>query len=135
MGLDNGIEVRRTPATNQIEELKVFNRSWDKELRYDFKVTYWRKCWNVRNDILLILAKRWVEECEFTLTPDDVDSIIKLLQSYNAENWEESGGSIWAWDDGEWSYSEKIQQDIKNLQLLRKLMDKYDMEVYFYDSY
>lgn len=135
MGLDNGIQVRRTHATNKIEELKVFNQSYDKELKYDFEVVYYRKCWNVRNDILYIIGKRWTDEWEFPLTVENIDQIIALLQSYNAENWEESGGSIWEWDDGEWSYSEKIQRDIEKLQLLRKLMDKYDMEVYFYDSY
>ena len=135
MGLDNGIEIRRTPATNKIEELKVFNRSWDKELEYDFEITYWRKCWNIRNDILYIIGERWNYGLEFNLTPIDIDHIIELLKSYNEENWEESGGSIWMWNDGEWSYSEKIKQDIENLKLLRKLMDKYDMEVYFYDSY
>ena len=135
MGLDNGIQVRRTPATNKIEELKVFNDSWDKEFKYDFEVTYWRKCWNIRNDILCILAKRFSDEYEVTLSTDDIDSIIELLQSYNAENWEESGSSIWEWDDVEWPYSEKIKQDIENLKLLRSLMNKYDLEVYFYDSY
>lgn len=135
MGLDNGIQIRRTPVTNNIEELKVFNQSYDKELKYDFEVTYWRKCWNVRNDILCILRKRWCDGYEFALTTDDIDSIIELLQSYNAENWEESGSSIWEWDDVEWPYSEKIKQDIENLKLLRSLMNKYDLEVYFYDSY
>lgn len=135
MGLDNGIQVRRTPDTNKIEELKVFNQSYDEELKYDFEVVYYRKCWNVRNDILYIIGKRWSDEYEFALTVENIDQIIELLQSYNAENWDESGGSIWEWDDKEWPYSEKIKRDIENLRLLRKLMDKYDLEVYFYDSY
>lgn len=135
MGLDNGICVKRTPFTNQIEELKVFNYNWDKELKYDPEIVYYRKCWNVRNDILYIIGQRWTDEYEVSLTPVDIDNIIELLQSYNKDNWQESGGSIWEWDDGEWSYSKKIKQDIEKLRLLRKLMDKYNLEVYFYDSY
>jgi hypothetical protein len=128
--------VRRTPETNKIAELKVFNEDYDKELKYDFSVTYWRKCWGLRNDILSLIGKRWSpeEEYEFKLTKNDVDNIIELLGSYNEETWEDS---IWEWtseEDG-WSYSEYIQQNIKDLQLLRDLMDKYELEVYFYDSY
>jgi hypothetical protein len=69
------------------------------------------------------------------LTTEDIDNIIKGLQSFNSENWQEGRGSIWDWDDEEFPYSEKIKRDIENLQILRQLMDKYDLEVYFYDSY
>lgn len=61
--------------------------------------------------------------------------MIKLLQSYNSKNFENNGTCIWAWDDEDWPYSEKIQRDIENLKILRELMDKYELEVYFYDSY
>ena len=136
MGLDNGICVRRTPDTNKIEELKVFNDDWDKELKYDFEITYWRKCWGLRSDILFLIGKRWSreEQYEFNLTKDDIDIIIKRLESYDDETWEDS---IWEWTAEEegWSYSEHIKQDIDNLKILRKLMDKYELEVYFYDSY
>lgn len=136
MGLDNGISIRRTRETNQIEELKVFNLDWDKELRYDFEVTYWRKCWGLRNNILFLIGKRWApeEEYEFKLAKDDIDNIIKLLSSYDEETWDDS---IWEWTSEEegWSYSEYIKQNIEDLKLLRQLMDKYELEVYFYDSY
>lgn len=115
MGLDNSIEVRRTPETNKIEELKVFNKDWDKELRWDFEICYWRKCWGLRGDILDILGKGWDDEYKFTLTKEHVESIIELLGSYDAETWI---NSIWAWD-GEWAYSEYVKQNIKDLKFLR----------------
>lgn len=68
------------------------------------------------------------------MTKQDVETMIELLQSYNAENFEDNGTCIWGWDDEEWPYSEKIQKDIENLKILRALMDKYELEVYFYDS-
>ena len=69
------------------------------------------------------------------LTTYDIDNIIKGLQAFNSDNWQDNGGSIWDWDDEEYPYSEHIKRDIENLQTLRKLMDKYDPEVYFYDSH
>ena len=135
MGLDNGINIKRTPETNQIEELKVFNQDWDKNQKYNFEVCYWRKCWNIRNDIFCLGIG--YDESYHTLTKEDIDNIIKLLQSYNEDNWTENGSCIWEWtsDEEGWSYSEHIKNDIESLQLLRQLMDKYELEVYFYDSY
>ena len=69
------------------------------------------------------------------LTTTDIEKIIHGLQSFNSANWQENGGSIWDWDDEEYPYSEKIQRDIENLKNLQTLMEKYDLEVYFYDSY
>ena len=132
IGLDNGVEVKRNEHTNNIPELKRFEYSWDKEYEYDFSICYWRKCWGLRNDVLWLLRKRWDEECRVDLTQENIDQIIELLKSYNSENWEDS---IWEWDDEEYPYSEKIKRDIENLKELRELMDKYDLEVYFYDSY
>ena len=86
----------------------------------------------MRNDILFLIEKRWAsEEYQFNLTKDDVDDIIELLGTYNADNWEDS---IWEWD-GDDNYSEYVKQNIENLKILRELMDKYELEVYFYDSY
>ena len=131
MGLDNGIEVRRNAHTSSIPELLQFELDYDK----DFEVCYWRKCWNIRDDILWIIGERFGDQYEYVLTKEDIDQIIKLLESYNAGNFEDSGSCIWDWDDEEYPYSEKVQQDIESLKVLRQLMDKYELDVYFYDSY
>ncbi len=135
MGLDNGIEVRRNAHTNSIPELRQFELEYDKEHEYDFSVCYWRKCWNIRNDILWIVGERFGDQYEYAFDKEDIDQIIKLLESYNADNFEDSGSCIWGWDDEVWPYSEKIKQDVENLKVLRQLMDKYELDVYFYDSY
>ena len=135
MGLDNSIEIKRNVYTNSIPELRQFELEYDKAYEYDFEICYWRKCWNIRNDILWIIGERLSDKYEYTLDKEDIDQIIKLLESYNADNFEDSGGCIWDWDDEEYPYSEKIQQDIASLKVLRQLMDKYELEVYFYDSY
>lgn len=133
MGLDNAVCVRRNEYTNSIPELKRFEDDWDKEHKYDFEAAYFRKCWNIRTDIFDLGIGY---DCgEYPMTTHDVEKIINLLQSYNAENFKNSGSCIWKWNDEEWPYSEKNEQDIENLKILRELMDKYDLEVYFYDSY
>lgn len=135
MGLDNGIEVKRTEYSNSIPELQQFNIEWDKEHKWDFEIAYWRKCWNLRSMIFRVVPGVHNGGISEPLTTEDIDNIIKGLQSFNSENWQENLGSIWDWDDEVHPYSEKIKRDIKNLQILRQLMDKYDLEVYFYDSY
>lgn len=74
-------------------------------------------------------------QSRYQMTKEDVDKTIELLKTYNADNWEDGGSCIWEFDDEEWPYSEHIKRDIECLQLLRQLMDKYELEVYFYDSY
>lgn len=135
MGLDNGICVKRNAETSEIPELRRFAESYDKEGKYDFEIAYWRKCWNIRNDILWILKHEHGEEYTYSITKESLNQVIKLLESYNSENFEDSGTYIWDWDAPGWPYSAQIAADIENLRQLRELMDKYDLKVYFYDSY
>jgi hypothetical protein len=130
MGLDNGISVARNDYSNKIKALKKFEESWDKEHKYPFEICYWRKCWNVRKNILNIL-----NSCEddyyYTLSIEDIKEIIKTLKSYNLKTWEWTD-SIWTWPE----HKKINRKHIKNLKKLIKLMKKYPLlEVYFYDSY
>ena len=135
MGLDNGISVARNDCSNKIKALKKFEESWDKEYKYPFEICYWRKCWNVRKDILNILNSCGEEdEYHYTLSIEHIEEIIKLLKSYNLKTWEYGGwaGSIWTW----FEHKKINRKHIKNLKKLIKLMKKYPhLEVYFYDSY
>ena len=131
MGLDNGIEVKRNEYTNNIPELKRFEESWDTKHEYDFEITHFRKCYNVRHMVFNTIKHAYDNGISAPLTIEDINNIIKCLQSFNSHNWQEYGGSIWDWDE----YKDHIKQSIKNLKLLVELMKKYDLEVYFYDSY
>ena len=135
MGLDNGLCIKRNEYTNNISELKRFEDAWDKDRQFDFEVCYFRKCYNVRHMIIESIKVAYDNDISEMLTVEHIEKIIKGLQSFNADNWQENGGSIWDWDDEEYHYSDKIQRDIENLQYLKELMDKYKLEVYFYDSY
>ena len=73
----------------------------------------------------------WADGWKFTLTINNIDGIIDVLKSFNADNWNDGGGSIWDWDE----IKSRLQQHIKDLRRLKKIMEKHDIEVYFYDSY
>ena len=135
MGLDNGIQIKRNTSTNSIPELKQFELAYDNKHQFDFEICYWRKCYNIRNMIMDVVESARDNDNSDILTTTDIEKIIHGLQSFNSANWQENGGSIWEWDDEEYPYSEKIQRDIENLKNLQTLMEKYDLEVYFYDSY
>lgn len=135
MGLDNGIQIKRNTSTNSIPELKQFELAYDNKHQFDFEICYWRKCYNIRNMIMDVVESARDNDNSDILTTTDIEKIIHGLQSFNSANWQENDGSIWDWDDEEYPYSEKIQRDIGNLKNLQTLMEKYDLEVYFYDSY
>ena len=135
MGLDNGIQIKRNTSTNSIPELKQFELAYDNKHQFDFEICYWRKCYNIRNMIMDVVESARDNDNSDILTTTDIEKIIRGLQSFNSANWQENGGSIWDWDDEEYPYSEKIQRDIENLKNLQTLMERYDLEVYFYDSY
>lgn len=128
MGLDNGIVIKKNGKTAAVEDklsalFEEYVDAWD--------VCYWRKCWNLRNEILYIINHRFDADEEFSLDVEDVEQIIEYLGSLSADTWNDSGDSIWDWDEME----EHIQQDIDNLNMLVELMQEYDLDVKFYDSY
>ena len=131
MGLDNYISVKRTAYSNQIAELKRFEDNWDKEHKYDFDVFYTRKCWNVRGAIIESIDGGFNDNGSTPITSEDVKKIIVALKAFNADNWDDVLGSIWTWEE----YEEHMQRNIENLEYLLTLMDKYDLEVEFVDSY
>ena len=135
VGLDNGLCIKRNEYTNNIPELKRFEDAWDKDNEFDFEICYFRKCYNVRHMIIESIKVAYDNDISEPLTVEHIEKIIKGLQAFNADNWQDNGGSIWDWDDEEYPYSAKIQSDIENLLYLKELMGRYNLEVYFYDSY
>lgn len=131
MGLDNGICIKRNEKSMSVyDKLKRFENSWDKEHKYDFEVLYYRKCWNLRGVIADAIGGIY-DNGETPIEREHIPKIIDALKSVNEENWDDEGGSIWTYEE----QKPHIKQHIKNLKYLYKLMGKYDLDVYFYDSY
>lgn len=131
MGLDNGLCIRRNEASMGIyDKLKCFEEEWAKKYEYDFEVCYWRKCWNIRSLIFACIGS-----CEndgmVPIQREDIPNIIEILKSLNSKNWYDYGPSIWTYEE----QKPYIKQQIKNLKKVYRLMGRYDLEVYFYDSY
>lgn len=131
MGLDNYIEVKRTSYSNDVLELMCFESNWDKNCEYDFEIAYWRKCWNVRGAIIDSIDGGFNDNGITPLTKDDVKRIIVALKAFNEDNWDDDLGSIWTWEEQE----PHMQRYIERLEYLLRLMDKYELEVEFVDSY
>ena len=131
MGLDNGIEIKRNEKSMSIyDKIKRFESNWDKEHKYDFEIAYYRKCWNIRSLILRCLSAG-EEDYEIAVKREEIPKLIDILKSLNEDNWEDEGSSIWEYKE----QKPHIKQHIKNLKYLYRLMGKYDLDVYFYDSY
>lgn len=127
MGLDNGCVVR---ITNN----EVLNNLLAKHFKYvdsldGYEIFYFRGQWNVRNDIFN-LCIGWKQKGH-ALTTKEIDNIYSLFKSYTKENWEDGGASRWEFKEAK-PYLDKYA---KNLKALKVIMNRYDLDVYFYDSY
>lgn len=134
MGLDNGI-MFRIKNKEQFGEIPAWFRreSWEDEHNYDYEILYWRKCWNVRAEILTYLAAD-DDEYEWNLTLMELRDILKILNPlYTKQGWDESM-TIWSWDEIGDRYRDNLKYARKVLKWLEtKPADSF--EVYFYDSY
>lgn len=133
MGLDNGILVTKDSVTNKIAQ-KLLSRYIDEYSPNCYEITYWRKCWNIRRELINILNfdGSTPNDCDYPITSiDQVNQIIDYLKSLNEKTWNDDD-SIWSWEEIEYSIKKQIRA-LKTLKLAM-LFDK-NIEAYFYDSY
>ena len=135
MGLDNGICVKKNALTQLINLNNTFIDSNDNSNEID--ITYWRKCWGLRNDIMEYLTtKHSVNDdyYSFNLEVEDIKQIIEILISwYDKKKWNSESQSIWTWKE----IKGNLLNSIRNLSYLLGKMEDYPngFIVYFYDSY
>ena len=138
MGLDNGINLRiKNKETFGPMPAWIKREEWEDKYGYDYEVMYWRKCWNVRYEVLSYLGAS-DDEYEWHLDLNDMKEILKILKAmYKPHLWQadyDGHMSIWSWDDVKHSYRRELRYMKKMMKwLATKPADSY--EVYFYDSY
>lgn len=130
IGLDNGIIMRPVgyKQGREREIAKGFGKPYPRAVHYE--VCYWRKCWNIRSIIMEAIGMDDDEYCK-KLDVYDIDRIIAALSKVDKTNWADEGTSIWTWNE----YQPCHRRYLRNLRRLRRLMEKYNLYVEFYDSY
>ena len=139
MGLDNGINIK---CKSQEEAQLIINEAatYLNTLRLFYgnkehvEVCYWRKCWNIRREILSVLRPKDKDQKKYLIELDDIKSIIfKLYKFLDSSTWEnDDDGSIWVFDE----YKSVIMWNILNLSwLFHYKVKNPEIEIYFYDSY
>lgn len=145
MGLDNGIVVYSKIPFDLPKEVKPSD-SWaivhkdGVDVLYEMFLCYWRKCWNVREVMLEIIADRLrgedgktlVDDSYFELTLSDIEKFYKKLLWLNkSKNWDPAE-SIWPYKD----IKDTLDQQLLNLEWLMDYMRGGDkILVCFLDSY
>ena len=127
MGLDNGIILYCSD-----EDYLKFPYHNHRDLGCEYKhIAYWRKCWNIRRDIINNLHYKDGDTSNIEL--EDVSALIRLLKPYLNENyWNENDDSIWAYEE----MFDKTYEILINLEYLKKyLKENPSVKCEFYDSY
>lgn len=127
MGLDNGIILYCSD-----EDYLKFPYPDTADLGETYKhIAYWRKCWNIRRDIINKL--HYKDGDTSTIDLEDVSALIRILKPYLNENyWNENDDSIWSYEE----MFDKTYEILINLEYLKKyLKDNPNVKCEFYDSY
>lgn len=99
------------------------------ECLHGFEVFYFRRQWNVRNDIFGLGIG--YNQDKYVVSEDDIDRIYLLFKSYDEDNWENSGDSRWEFEEAR-PYLKTYADNLKKLKIIIRY---FEVEVYFYDSY
>ena len=126
MGLDNGIVLKTTKTPSFANLCSQYKEG-------EYEVCYWRKCWGLRNCILLLFDNVQDNDGIYNISVEQIDDIINIINYFNnKEVWDEEGLSIWTHEE----YKDKLISDVKMLECVKDFMlNNPDAIVYFYDSY
>lgn len=137
MGLDNGL-ILHTREPIEIPEDFRFDFSIENEpLKYSYEILYFRKCWNIRREVVRALNADYEYCGKAWLTIDEVKKIWWAINEINHENIWESGSSIWTYDE----IKDKLDRSLLALEWLIGFMREHVGDktpfymVEFYDSY
>ena len=137
MGLENGLILHTREPIEIPKELHFDLSMGDEPLKYSYDLLYFRKCWNIRREIVHVLNAGYEYCGKAWLTIDEVKKIWWAINEINHENVWESGSSIWMYDE----IKGRLDHSLLALEWLIDFMREHvgDREpfymVEFYDSY
>jgi len=136
MGLENGVVLYTKDPVDVALPLDFGERStptFDGN-EYCYSICFWRKCWNIRRDIITALGGDYDDGNRDFLDVGDVKAIWHVINHLNKKKRWNEGDSIWTYKE----IRDHLDGDLTALEWLIYVMrqlnpDNYHVE--FYDSY
>lgn len=136
MGLENGIVLHTKYPVDVALPLDLDDRLepvFDGN-EYRYSICFWRKCWNIRRDIITAFGGDHDDGNRDFLDVGDIKAIWHVINHLNKKK---------RWDDGDsiWTYKEirdHLDRDLTALEWLICVMRHHNSDEYrveFYDSY
>ena len=137
MGLDNGLILHTREPIEIPEEIWADFSIEEESLKYSYGLLYFRKCWNIRREIVQALNASYEYCGKAWLTIDEVKKIWWAINEVNHKSVWDKGDSIWTWNE----IKDRLDHSLLALEWLIDFMREHvgDREpfymVEFYDSY
>ena len=137
MGLDNGLLVKSDKRVLTRDMLPAgIIYPFENDYNNDIEIAYWRKCWNIRFDVMNHFNWRFESDTQWQFPidkPEQILELIEILASWlDEERWEEDGNSIWTYKE----VRQSIINAIVNCAIIYTFMlNNPDVYLVFYDSY
>lgn len=137
MGLENGLILHTREPIEIPEEIEVDFSIEEGPLKFSYELLYFRKCWNIRREVVRALNADYEYCGKAWLTIDEVKKIWWAISEVNHKGAWDDNDSIWTWDE----IKDRLDHSLLALEWLVKFMRQYVGEkepfymVEFYDSY
>lgn len=137
MGLENGLTLYTRKPIEIPEEFRFDFSIKEEPLKNSYEILYFRKCWNIRREIVHALNADYEYCGKAWLTIDEVKKIWWAISEVNHVSAWDDADSIWTWDE----IKDRLDQSLLALEWLISFMREHvgDKELFymveFYDSY
>lgn len=137
MGLENGLVLHTREPIEIPEEIWADFSIGEGPLKYSYELLYFRKCWNIRREVVRALNADYEYCGKAWLTIDEIKKIWWAISEVNHKGAWEDNESIWTWDE----IKDRLDHSLLALEWLVKFMRQHVGEkkpfymVEFYDSY
>ena len=137
MGLDNGLTLHTREPIEIPAEFSFDSSVEEEPLKYSYEILYFRKCWNIRREVVRALNADYEYCAKAWLTIDEVKKIWWAINEVNHKSAWDNNESIWTWDE----IKDRLDRSLLALEWLIGFMREHVGDrtpfymVEFYDSY